>query len=183
MYEEAVAIPMIVAGPDVPAGSRSNALVSLVDVYASALAAIGIEPTPREQRLPSRSLWSPDAIDATDRTLLSEYHAMGSRSGCYMVRWGQWKYVHYVGHDPELFDLSEDPSETRNLAASHECRAVVAEGLRRLREICHPEATDLRVFREQEELLARYGGAEAIIARGDVLFTPPPGEVTRRMAR
>ena len=176
MYEEAVAIPMIVAGPDVPPGSRSDAPVSLVDIYASALEATGIAPTEHDRRLPSRSLWRPEAIDANQRTLISEYHAMGSRSGCYMVRWSHWKYIHYVGHAPELFDLDRDPIELTDLAGRPECAAVVAEGLKRLREVCDPDATDARVFSEQEALLARYGGADAIIARGDVLYTPPPGE-------
>jgi choline-sulfatase len=180
MYEEAVSIPMISAGPSIPAGSRSSALVSLVDIYTSALEALGIPASAHDQALPSRSLWRPDRIEALDRTILSEYHAMGSQSGCYMARWGDWKLIHYVEHEPELFNLKDDPTEVCNLADDDRCAAVLADGYSRLHEFCNPEETDEVAFSQQNELLMRYGGPEAIVAHGDVLFTPPPGEEETR---
>ena len=33
-----------------------------------------------------------------------------------MLRRGRFKYVHYVGYQPQLFDLVADPDEERNLA-------------------------------------------------------------------
>ena len=33
-----------------------------------------------------------------------------------MLRNGRYKYNYYVGYKPELFDLSADPGEERNLA-------------------------------------------------------------------
>ena len=50
-----------------------------------------------------------------DRVVLSEYHAVGSVSGAYMLRQGRFKYHYYVGLQPELFDLANDPFETTNL--------------------------------------------------------------------
>jgi len=35
--------------------------------------------------------------------------------------------------------------------------------------------TDARAKRRQAELLARFGGREAALARGDLGFTPAPG--------
>ena len=43
------------------------------------------------------------------RTVLSEYHAAASITGTSMIRHGQYKYVHYVGLPPMLFDLKADP--------------------------------------------------------------------------
>lgn len=180
MYEEAVAIPLITAGPGVSAGTRSSALVSLVDIYATAIEAMGLQPTAQDQTLPSLSLWHPERIEKDDRTVLSEYHAMGSQSGCYMARWGDWKLIYYVNHAPELFNLRIDPTEVRNVANEEAFSAVLAEGIRRLHALCDPEVTDTLAFAQQRELLASHGGPEAIIAGGDILFTPPPGEEETR---
>jgi len=52
--------------------------------------------------------------------ILSDEHtrrALGcyvySANAIYMLRTGRWKYVHYVGDRPQLFDLERDPDETR----------------------------------------------------------------------
>jgi arylsulfatase len=56
------------------------------------------------------------------------------------VRWDDWRFVHYqpemfggreVG---ELYNLRDDPDETRNLFADPACRDIVAEGRKRLLE-------------------------------------------------
>jgi choline-sulfatase len=44
-----------------------------------------------------------------------------------------------------------------------------------LRAVLDPEEVDARAKRRQEELLARHGGREAALARGDLGFTPAPG--------
>ncbi len=43
-----------------------------------------------------------------------------------MLRRGKWKYHHYVGFPPELFDL-EDPEETRDLAGEAAYAPVLEE--------------------------------------------------------
>ena len=52
---------------------------------------------------------------------------------------------------------------------------VVAEVRTALRDALDPEAVDARAKRRQAELLARFGGREAALARGDLGFTPAPG--------
>jgi choline-sulfatase len=42
-------------------------------------------------------------------------------------------------------------------------------------EILDPEEVDQRAKRRQAELLARHGGREVALARGDLGFTPAPG--------
>jgi choline-sulfatase len=44
-----------------------------------------------------------------------------------------------------------------------------------LRSMLSPESVDERAKQRQAEQLQRYGGREAIIARGDLGFSPPPG--------
>jgi choline-sulfatase len=112
-----------------------------------------------------------------DRTILSEYHGMGSSTGAFAVRVGKWKYVHYAKYVPQLFDLERDPDETRDLAGDPAYASALEECRRKLYAICDPAEVDRRARARQAELLALNGGREAVIKRGDFGFTPAPGTV------
>jgi arylsulfatase A-like enzyme len=43
------------------------------------------------------------------------------------VRTDRYKYIHWVRHGPELYDLLDDPFETRNLVAEPGMEPVVRE--------------------------------------------------------
>jgi choline-sulfatase len=83
--------------------------------------------------------------------------------------------VHYVAYPPQLFDLDADPEELCDLAGDAAYASVVAECRARLYKICDPAEVDARAKRRQAELLAENGGREAVIKRGDLGFSPPPG--------
>ena len=100
---------------------------------------------------------------------------MGSTTGAFMIRNGRYKYVHYVRYAPQLFDLSRDPEELNDLAADPAHRQVLAECRALLQAICDPDDVDRRAKARQRELLALNGGRDAVIARGDLGFSPPPG--------
>ena len=51
-----------------------------------------------------------------------------------MIRTQDWKYAHYVGDKPELYDLRSDPGELHNLAGMPEHREKEEELRRRLLE-------------------------------------------------
>ena len=126
--------------------------------------------------LPSHSLWDIAAGARPDRTVLSEYHAVASITGSFMIRHGRWKYIHHVGYRPELFDLESDPGETTDLAERPDMAPVLAECEAALLRICDPEAVSAEAFADQRRRIAEHGGREAIIARGDYGYTPAPGE-------
>jgi choline-sulfatase len=111
------------------------------------------------------------------RTVLCEYHGMGSSTGAFAVRVGKWKYVHYVKYSPQLFDLENDPDEIHDLAADAKYADARELCRRKLYEICDPVEVDRRARARQAELLALNGGREAVIKRGDFGFTPAPGTV------
>jgi choline-sulfatase len=110
-----------------------------------------------------------------DRSVLSEYHGMGSTTGAFMIRHGDYKYVHYVAYPPQLFDVAKDPEELHDLAGDASCARVLQECRARLYAICDPAAVDAKAKQRQAELLEAAGGREAVIARGDLGFSPPPG--------
>ena len=176
MYEESAAVPLIVAGPGVPAGAVVATPVSLVDGHRSILEAVGCPLAAEDEALPSRSLWAIAAGQRPERTVLSEYHAAGSITGSFMIRHGRWKYVHHVGFRSELFDLEADPGETTDLAERPDLASVLAECEARLRALCDPAAVNAEAFADQRRRIAEHGGRNAILARGDYSYTPAPGE-------
>jgi choline-sulfatase len=92
-----------------------------------------------------------------------------------MIRHGRYKYVHYVAYRPQLFDLEQDPEELRDLAGDPNWAAVIEECRARLHAMCDPAQVDARAKRRQAELLQAAGGRDAVIRRGDLGFSPPPG--------
>jgi len=173
-YEESAGVPLIVAGEGLPAATVRDQPASHVDVQPFVFDCVGA-PAPRDDALPGVSLARLAAGERPDRAVLSEYHAIGSVAGAFMLRDGEYKYVHYVAYRPQLFDLARDPGELVDVAGDP-AYAQVAERLRRrLHAICDPVEVDARAKRRQAELLARFGGREAALARGDLGFTPAPG--------
>ncbi len=176
MYEESAAIPLIVAGPDVPRGKHVATPVSLLDIFPSALDAVGATPASADAALPGRSLWSLANEPDARRLAFSEYHALGTRNAVYMLRLGSHKYVHYVDSAPQLFNLDNDPDERYNLADSPQHQPLVREFEERLQELLDPEGTDARAKADQRALIENFGGEAAVRARGAFDNSPVPGE-------
>jgi len=172
LFEESIGVPLIVAGPDIPAGAVVDAPVSQVDLFPTILEAVGVPPAAEDAALPGLSLW-PEIEAARPRTAFAEYHAAGSRSGSFMLREGRWKLIYHVGMPRQLFDLDADPGETRDLGPDH----PEADRLeRRLREICDPEAVGSRAKSDQRVWIEHWGGADAVAGEALLIYTPPPGE-------
>lgn len=162
LYEDSVGVPLILAGRGATPGIVVDAPVSHVDLLPTLLHIAG---GATGDHRPGQCLMDVAGL-APERPVLSEYHAGGSITGCYMLRLGQWKYHHYVGFAPELFDLATDPDESRDLGADPGFAAVRAECEAILRAILDPDAVNARAFADQAATMRRYGGPEAIRARG-----------------
>ena len=174
MYEESVKIPMIMAGPDVPVGTCETP-VSLLDLSETIVDHFdGDLATDR----PGRSLYelSGQATDP-DRVVLSEYHAIGAVDGAFMVRKGDWKYVYYVGFEPELFDLRQDPEELTNLVGVEAYKDQQKQMHQELLKICDPEKVNARAHDDQRKLVDRHGGFELASKIGAPGATPPPSSI------
>ncbi len=179
MYDESAGVPLIMRGPGVAAGKRVATPVSLVDSYPTIIETVGESLSPEDRALPGVSLLRlAEGADA-DRTVLSEYHAVGSLTGMFMLRFGRWKYVHYEGYRSQLFDLEADPGETRDLALEPGHAAMLAEGERRLRAICDPSEVNARAFADQAARIAELGGEAVVRKAGSYPYTPAPGEKPR----
>ncbi|MEM9059375.1 MAG: sulfatase-like hydrolase/transferase [Pseudomonadota bacterium] len=174
MYEESAAIPLIMAEPG-QAASVCDVSVSLLDLAATIPDHFGL---PFENQGPGSPLHQLAASPIADRAVFSEYHAAGAVSGAFMLRKSRWKLIHYVGFEPELFDLAEDPEELSNLAGDPDYADILDDLSAELRGICDPEATDAMAHADQAQMIERYGGREAALKLGAPAATPPP-DLTR----
>ncbi len=136
---------------------------------------MGIEPTQTDLELPGTSLFDVARGHVPQRYVFSEYHAMGAVTGAFMIRKGQFKYVHYVGLPPQLFDLAADPLEARDLALEAGYAGLVADCEKALRTICNPEAVTRLAMDDQRARVESLGGKEAVLARGTFGYSPAPG--------
>lgn len=171
LYQESTAIPLIAAGPGFGPG-QCQTPVSLLDLSVTIPAHFGLSLEAAAGLRPLHQLAAEPA--QPDRPVFSEYHAFGSVSAGFMLRQGKWKYHHYVGFAPELFDLEADPEETRDLAGDPSCAAILDEMETKLRRICSPEEVNQQAFADQDALIERFGGREAALAIGTRGATPPP---------
>jgi choline-sulfatase len=176
LYRESTDVPLMMAGPGIAPG-RCATPVSLLDLSVTMLDSLGLDPKkvlPDAVGEPLNAIASRPADP--ERIVFSEYHAVGSNTGAFMLRNGRWKYNYYVRHIPELFDLEADPQETTNLAASPAHQEIVAQMERALRAICDPEAVDREAKKDQAALIERIGGQAAALDLGRVVAagTPAP---------
>jgi choline-sulfatase len=176
LYEETAGVPLIVAGDGIPQGRVINTVANLIDVYPFIIDCVGEDGAGMiEPDHPGVSIARLANGENPRRTVLSEYHGMGSTTGAFTIRNGPFKYIHYVKYRPQLFDLERDPDEVRDLSTDRMYTEVLMRCEAKLRAMLSPEEVDARAKKRQAEQLERHGGRDAVIARGDLGFSPPPG--------
>lgn len=172
-------IPLIVRYPGrVPAGTTSDRLVAEYDLLPTLLDLL--QPTDRTLSVPQTpgvsfadTLTDPHAAGRSpavdpaaaptedsardpdeDPAIVMEFEILRA------IRTRRWKYVHRHPNGPhELFDLSSDPQETRNLAESPDHR-VVRDRLRQRLEAFFAQHADPRydIYRGGGSQTVRYTG-------------------------
>jgi len=175
MYEEAAGVPMIIAGPGLPQGFVCDKPVSLADAFPTIVAWTGVAPHPEDADLPGMPLDQVVAGTAPPRTVLCEYHATGAPTGAFMIRKGPFKYVYYAGMPPQLFDLSMDPQEERDLGKEPGYQGLLAQCEAELRRVVDPDAADALAKSDQRARIEAFGGRDAILSRGSFAYSPAPG--------
>ena len=171
MYEEAVTVPMIIAG----AGSKKGRIsrpVSLIDLYPTILELAGVEAEPQTIPQYARSLVESSA--EADRPILSEYHDYGAQTAMFMLRKGRWKLVCYPGFPSQLFDMEADPGERRELSNEAEYSSILSEMTEALHTLLNPEEINRLAFADQANRIAELGGREAILNAENFDHTPAP---------
>jgi len=131
LHEEVVRIPMIIYDPDPSAdqcrGAVDDRLVEAIDLIPTFLHCQNGEM--HENRLEGRSLlpllrgqkvsnWRDAVFSEMDYTFHPARKSLGlgpEGARAYMIRTTEWKYILYEGFPSQLFHLSEDPQEQKDL--------------------------------------------------------------------
>lgn len=136
MYDHSIRIPLVLAGPGVPAGKKINSLRYSFDVAPTLLEAAG---TPVPGTMEGVSLWPEmrgQSPPPRDCVIAAHRHWMRT------LRTSERKLIEYRVNGTrttQLFDLRRDPWEMRNLATERSHTALRTEMQQRLR-------TELRRF-------------------------------------
>ncbi|RPJ64150.1 MAG: hypothetical protein EHM24_23445 [Acidobacteria bacterium] len=162
VYEKAVRIPLVMAGPGVPRVERADA-TSLVDVLPTALALLRRE-SPGD--LDGRDLFAAKAEAADAESYLeTDYPEAAGFARLRGLVDGRWKYIGGT-EPPELYDLGSDPGEQHDVSAEH--RGVVEAMAGRVRELTARSAPTATVTPSAEV-------AERLRALGYVSSAPSGG--------
>ena len=118
VYESTLAVPLLLRGPGIPAGTRLAVTARSVDLLPTLTDLLGL-PTAEGTRVSGRSLAvalrggaspSNEPTYAESLTPLLHFGWSDLRS----LRDGRWKYIQ--APRPELYDLRDDPKEAHDLA-------------------------------------------------------------------
>ncbi|MCP4888522.1 MAG: arylsulfatase [Planctomycetaceae bacterium] len=123
LYEGGIRVPFVARWPGkIKPGTKVDLPVAMWDVMPTCLAIAGVKAPAEIDGIS----YLPALLGQQEQQAKHEYlyWAFYERGGKQAVRWGKWKGVrNNVGKSPdstiELYDLSSDIGETKNLAAQH----------------------------------------------------------------
>jgi choline-sulfatase len=127
-FENSARIPLIVHAPKRFKPRRVAAAVSQVDIMPTLLDLASGGQLPREEMAitDGRSLLPHLEGNPGHDEVIGEYMGEGASAPGIMIRRGNLKFIHCPTDPDQLYDLSQDPLEVNNLAASPEHAARVA---------------------------------------------------------
>lgn len=115
LYDEAVRVPLIVAGPGVAAGLRVESVVSLLDLVPTLAELLGVDAPDDPAGRSLAAALSGGAIESA-AVLLGNKQVHEPRA---LLDWPHKLTVSGAEQPPTLFDLSTDRGELNDLAAEH----------------------------------------------------------------
>lgn len=124
LYEELVHIPLIIRHPGgIGAGKRFDALVETTEVFPTILDFLKVRMPPR---IHGHSLLP---MMAGQQESIRDYAYMGYFKRSWRVNDREWCFHMNLdkGRDNELYNLKDDPGETRNLLAEDPAKAMELE--------------------------------------------------------
>lgn len=132
--EPSARVPLIFAGPGIAAGATPAAPASLLDLWPTLSELTGVAPPPGARGfslLPQMRAGAAPSMGDHPGVATGMFFAENSDAGSYMLRQGDLKLIQFgkafpwfSGYTSQLFNITEDPLETNDLAPTQQ--ALVA---------------------------------------------------------
>ena len=138
LYEPSIRVPLIIRGPNIPAGQHRSQFVANIDLAPTIVAATGAQPG---RIMDGRSLlpFAMDPLLYSGRDLLLETPNYAA------IRSPNWLYAAYLTGERELYNLARDPDELTSLHADVRYVRTQADLARRLARLRACAGTACRV--------------------------------------
>jgi len=176
MYEESVGVPLIAKGKKFKKNFVSNKIVSHIDLYATILESVDIGIKYKNKDYKGISLQSSLNNKNRKHPVISEYHATCSTGGITMIREKKYKFIYYVNHSCQLFNLGKDPDELNDLSHNPRYKNKIKYFKKKISKYFDPHKIDELVNHDQLKLIKKHGGRKKILSQGTLGYTPVPGE-------
>ena len=174
-FEHSARVPLIMAGPGIANKPVPNAC-SLVDILPTMLDIAALDGTEKPelgQQIDGRSLMplatgSEDPVDEA----IGEYCAEMTPYPVFMIRRGNFKYIHCDADQPLLYDLENDPDELNNLVGDPAHAEITAEFAREVEARWNSEEIRSHVIATQKQRRAIHAAMQSG-ERVDWDYNPP----------
>lgn len=131
LWEDGTQVPLVIAGPGLNSGQRTNQPAELIDVFPTLLELAGLPADPKQEGQSLVPLLEqPDAL--WDHPAVTSFG-----KGNYAVRSAHYRYIQYLDGSTELYDHRTDPHEWKNLASDPNLSGVIAQHARHIPQFEH----------------------------------------------
>jgi arylsulfatase A-like enzyme len=145
VFEHSMRVPLIFAGPGIPAGKSTRAFTYLLDVFPTVCDLTGVTPPSDLEGKSLRSLWDGQKDKIRDSVFLPFLQIQRA------VRDERWKLIAYPKAGVlQLFDLQNDPNELTNLSDAPEHAADIKRLLILLKDWQAKSGDTLKVNEENK---------------------------------
>lgn len=180
VYDATTRVPLLIAGPGVPAGQRVDGVVRSLDLFPTIAELAGLEPSGPLDGASLRPLWRGKG---DERTAYLETFTPRENFGWSELRGLRSATVKVIqAPQPEVYDLVADPRETRNLHGASEpegARPLFAGLARRIEEDRYGEesAAAHEADSETRQKLAALGYVWGAKVTGDAPLADPKEKI------
>jgi len=154
LFESSAHVPLVIAGAGIPSGKIVDTPTSHVDLIRTFLEWGGAAASPKLRGHSLVPLMHGERGDHPGWAY-SESHSEGNSTGSFMIRKGDWKYLHFSWYDEVLFNLRDDPNELVNRIDDPAAQRVREELSAILRSQVDPLEVTNRAFTAQRARMDR----------------------------